>query len=231
MNISWNELQCVQEPGDYTFRDGTITVTFAEIAVWKCNPAAQFQLMRRHPVQQGAFRYVLGRQIDDRFVSAKDQFIYESSNRDTWHLSHDPATGERAVRHRPNQQSGGQESYSDLAEFLAQGANGPEHQALRRLLEANTSLPSILVAYDVHAPRGEAYETLTTAIQSLGAWWHHLETVWIVRTARTPAEIRDQLGQHVGTEDQLLVVDVSGDAAGWIGLNDPGSRWLANIFK
>jgi hypothetical protein len=231
MNISWNELNNIQSPGDYQFRDGTITVTFAEIAIWKTDPTAQFQLMRKHPVQQGAFRYVLGRQFDERVVPAKDQLIYESSNGDTWHLTYDPATGGRAVLHRANFQSGGQETYTGIAEFLAQGTNGPEHQALRRLLETATSLPSILIAYDIHSPRGDSYENLITAIQSLGAWWHHLETVWIVRSARTPSEICDHLGQYVGVEDQLLIVDVSGDHAGWVGLNELGSRWLADIFK
>jgi hypothetical protein len=35
MNVSWNDLNNVQEAGDYPFRDGTITVTFAEVAIWK----------------------------------------------------------------------------------------------------------------------------------------------------------------------------------------------------
>jgi hypothetical protein len=38
MYISWNDLNNVLEPGDYPFRDGTITVTFAEIATWKNSP-------------------------------------------------------------------------------------------------------------------------------------------------------------------------------------------------
>jgi hypothetical protein len=83
------------------------------------------------------------------------------------------------------------------------------------------------VAYDIHPPKGEAYENLVKAIRSLGAWWHHLETVWIVQCAHTPAEIRDRLKSHIGTDDQLLIVDISGDVAGWVGVNDSGSDWLA----
>jgi hypothetical protein len=60
MNVSWSDINNVQEGGDYSFRDGTITVTFAEVAIWKNNPNAQFQLMRKHPIQ-GAPRYVLGK--------------------------------------------------------------------------------------------------------------------------------------------------------------------------
>jgi hypothetical protein len=58
MNISWSDLNNVQDAGDYPFRDGTISVTFAEIAIWKRNPDAQFRLMRKHPIQS-AFKYVV----------------------------------------------------------------------------------------------------------------------------------------------------------------------------
>jgi hypothetical protein len=82
------------------------------------------------------------------------------------------------------------------------------------------------IAYDVHPARGEAYDGLVKAIQSLGTWWHHLETVWIVQCTDSPGEIRDKLKSHIGSEDQLLVIDISGDTAGWIGINDAGSKWL-----
>ena len=64
------------------------------------------------------------------------QLIYESSNGDSWFLTRDPASGAPAVMHRPNLRSGGQVSYIEVDTFLREGANGPEHQALRRLMEA-----------------------------------------------------------------------------------------------
>ena len=225
MNISWSDLNNVQEAGDYPFRDGTITVTFAEVAIWKKNPDAHFQLMRKHPIQ-GAFRYALGKQIEGNLAPADAELIYESSNGDTWCLTRDPLTGARAVMHRPNPQSGGQVSYIEIDKFLSEGVNGPEHQALRRLMEKGARMATVLIAYDIHPQEGEAYDDLTKAIQSLGAWWHHLETTWIVKCARTPDQIRDQLKSHIGCEDQLLVIEISGDVAGWAGINDIGSKWL-----
>jgi hypothetical protein len=62
MNVSWSDLNNVDQAGEYPFRDGTITVTFAEIAVWKTEPDAQFQLMRKNPIQ-GQISYVLGRRV------------------------------------------------------------------------------------------------------------------------------------------------------------------------
>jgi hypothetical protein len=229
MNISWSDLNNVQDAGDYPFRDGTISVTFAEVAIWKKNPDAQFRLMRKHPIQS-AFKYVLGRQIEENLAADDAEFIYESSNGDSWCLTRDPATGAQAVMHRPNPQSGGQVSYIKIEKFLSEGANGAEHQALRRLMEKSPRMATILIAYDIHPPRGGAYDDLVNAIQSLGPWWHHLETIWIVQCAHTPGEIRDRLKSRIGNEDQLLVIDISGDAAGWVGVNESGRTWLeANI--
>jgi hypothetical protein len=225
MNVSWSDLNNVQEPGDYPFRDGTITVTFAEAAVWKKNPNAQFQLMRKHPIQD-APRYVLGKQVEEELASDNSSLFYESSNGDSWVLTKDPATGAAAVMHTPNPQSGGQASYVEIDKFLSEGANGPEHQALRHLIESNARMATILIAYDIHPTKGEVFDNLIERIQSLGDWWHHLESTWIVRCAHSPREIRDQLQSHIGTDDQLLVLEISGDTAEWTGVNDAGSRWL-----
>ena len=187
MNISWSDLNNVQEAGDYPFRDGTISVTFAEVAISKINPGAQFQLMRKYPIQ-AEFKYVLGEQIEGKLAPADDKLIYESSNGDSWCLTRNPATGTRAVMHRSNPQSGGQVSYLEIEQFLTEGANGPERQALRRLMEMSPPVASILIAYDVHPARGEAYDGLVEAIQSLGTWWHHLETIWILQCDHTPGE-------------------------------------------
>jgi hypothetical protein len=227
MNLSWSDLNNVREAGDYPFRDGTITVTFAEIAIWKNDPQAIFQVMRKHPVQ-GEFRYVLGRQIEERPAPAETKLIHESSNGDAWYLTRNAETGARAVMHRPTPQSGGQVSYIAIENFLSEGTNGPEHQALRGLMATITRVPTLLIGYDVHPPEGEAHDALIRAIQSLGTWWHHLETIWIVQCAHTPAEVRDRLKSHLGIDDQLLVIDISGDAAGWIGVNESGSKWLAD---
>jgi hypothetical protein len=233
MNVSWSDLNNIQEQGDYPFRDGTISVTFAEIAIWQKSPNTQFQLLRKYPLL-GPFRYVLGKQSGEIAASVdstliyESKLIYESSSGDSWSLTRDPITGARAVLHRPNSRSGGQVSYVEIDKFLSEGANGPEHQALRLILEKSVRLPSTLIAYDIHPPQGETYEKLVKAIQSLGAFWHHLETIWIVQCALTPDQIRDRLKSHIGIEDQLLIVDISGDAIGWLGVNGVGSRWLAD---
>jgi hypothetical protein len=139
VNVSWSDLNNVQEGGDYSFRDGTITVTFAEVASWKNNPNAQFQLMRKHPIQ-GAPSYVLGKRVEEEASSDNSSLIYQSSNGDSWFLTRDPVTGAAAVMHTPNPQSSGQASYVEIEKFLSEGASGPEHEALRHAIEASARM-------------------------------------------------------------------------------------------
>jgi hypothetical protein len=163
-------------------------------------------------------------QQEERLPESVGRLVHRSNNGDAWYLTQHPTTGLNVIRHVSNPQSGGHTSYVEIESFLAAGANGPEHQALRHLMKAGVA--SILIAYDIHPAEGAAYDDLVQAIQSLGAWWHHLETVWIIRSEKTPEEIRDILKPYVGVDDQLLVLDVSGDRAGWVGISDAGSNWL-----
>jgi hypothetical protein len=49
-------------------------------------------------------------------------------------LTRDPASKLPVVKHEPNVSSGGQISYTDIGKFLREGAKGPEHQALLKLI-------------------------------------------------------------------------------------------------
>ncbi len=91
MNISWNDLGNAQKAGDYPFRDGTITVTFAEIAAWHENPTAKFQLMRKHPIQ-GPVKYVLGKQTDEKSKPARSAYLPKQQRRFVALTTNDPAT-------------------------------------------------------------------------------------------------------------------------------------------
>ena len=154
------------------------------------------------------------------------KLFYESSNGDTWSLTLDPSTSVRSVIHRPTAPSGGKLSEVEIGNFLTKEANGPEHQALRSLLENRMGARTILIVYDF-TRFGQASEAVIKEIKSLGTWWHHLETAWIVRSIKKPAEIRNVLGPLLGFDDQVLVIDISGDVAGWAGVNEAGSQWLS----
>jgi hypothetical protein len=150
--------------------------------------------------------------------------VYESSNGDMWFLCENPSSGLPTVKRAANPISGGHVSYFEVESFLLDG-NGPEHQALRQLLKQD-HLSTILIAFDIHSEQPSGRNDLAEAIRSLGAWWHHLETVWIVRSDKTPGEIREKLTLQIGADDQIFVADITGAPAEWAGINEAGSNWL-----
>ena len=86
-----------------------------------------------------------------------------------------------------------------------------------------------LIAYDLNTP-GQKYAPLIESIKSLGAWWHHLDSTWLVKTSLTAAEVRDRLGALIDSGDELLVVDVSSDARAWKGFNASANAWLHDTW-
>ena len=67
--------------------------------------------------------------------------LYRSPNGDTWYLGREPQNGHAFVIHQPNGPSGGQLSHVKLSDFLQGAKNGPEHQALLRLIGTLVDVP------------------------------------------------------------------------------------------
>jgi hypothetical protein len=80
------------------------------------------------------------------------------------------------------------------------------------------------INYDLHSP-GQEYEDMHEAIKGFGAWWHHLESTWLVDTSSSASDIRDELKQYLDSNDELLVTRLSGNWASW-GIKDSGNEWL-----
>lgn len=68
-----------------------------------------------------------------------------------------------------------------------------------------------LISYDLSKP-GRDYERLFEAIKALGSWWHCLESVWVVKTDLTCAQVRDHLVKHIDANDKLAVLELG---SGW----------------
>lgn len=88
---------------------------------------------------------------------------------------------------------------------------------------------TLLVAYDLNRPEAD-YPGLIDAIKKQGAWWHHLDSLWLVNTNLSPGEMRDVLKPFVDTNDELLVIDVTGRARSWRGFSERGGKWLRETF-
>ena len=82
-----------------------------------------------------------------------------------------------------------------------------------------------LISYDLRRP-GQNYPDLFAAIKSIDATcWHCLESVWIVKTGLTSAQVRDRLRSHVDANDKVLVASLGGDW-GTHGLDKSCNDWL-----
>jgi hypothetical protein len=75
----------------------------------------------------------------DRYMSDRRE-LYRSPKGDTWFLAREPSDGRAFVMHQPNA-AGGRLAHIDLAEFLSNKTQGPEQQALLRLIGTLVDVP------------------------------------------------------------------------------------------
>ncbi len=76
------------------------------------------------------------------------------------------------------------------------------------------------INYDLKQP-GQNYNKLHETIKSCGAWWHHLDSTWLVDSDMTAQSIWNKLSRHTDKNDHILIVGISRDYAGWL----PQEAW------
>ena len=69
-------------------------------------------------------------------MTLEPRLFYSSSNGDRWLLVQSPGSGRSLVRHEPNRSSGGSPSEIEINDFFLRDGRGPQHDALRALLDA-----------------------------------------------------------------------------------------------
>lgn len=82
----------------------------------------------------------------------------------------------------------------------------------------------LLVTYDLRQP-GRNYNDLYEAIKKLGGWWHCLESIWIIKTEKSTAQVRDYLKNYIDVNDGLIVLGLNGNWASY-GISNECSNWL-----
>ena len=91
-------------------------------------------------------------------------------------------------------------------------------------------MSTFCIGYDLNGT-GKDYSDLIDAIKALGPWWHHLDSTWLVKSPLTATAIRDKLKPFLDIDDELLVMDATGDARAWTGFKKSGSDWLKETFE
>lgn len=84
---------------------------------------------------------------------------------------------------------------------------------------------SILVGYDLNKS-GQNYTTIIEALKSSGVWFRGLDSTWIIKTTESASQIMARLEPLIDSNDELLVIDITGDFATWTGFDQDTSDWL-----
>lgn len=71
------------------------------------------------------------------------------------------------------------------------------------------------INYDLRQP-GRDYSGVFSAIKSCGAWWHYLESTWLVDSRMSAEAIWDRIKAHVHRDDSVLIHAVGRDHQGWL---------------
>jgi hypothetical protein len=89
-----------------------------------------------------------------------------------------------------------------------------------------TEMGKYLVSYDLDKP-GQDYPKIITEIERLGGI-RILYSEWIVRSNLTAVQLRDRLTAFIDSNDMLLVVALTGEAA-WTSLMVSNDRFIQSV--
>lgn len=85
-------------------------------------------------------------------------------------------------------------------------------------VESDPTMKTLLISYDLRVPEtSEDYKKLIKYIKSFGTWAKPLYSVWLVKTDKTCAMVRDEIKKETDSNDRTLVIEVTG--ADWATTN------------
>ncbi|AWX56922.1 hypothetical protein AB432_018535 [Brevibacillus brevis] len=78
-----------------------------------------------------------------------------------------------------------------------------------------------LITYDLNKS-GQNYDKLYEQIKSCGAWWHYLDSTWLVDSTLNATQIRDRMKNAMDDNDFCLVIKLTNENyQGWL----PKKAW------
>ena len=86
----------------------------------------------------------------------------------------------------------------------------------------------LLVSYDLTDGKRN-YRSLYRTIKSADAWWHYLDSTWIINTNEGPDVWQKRLRGHMDKDDSLLIIEVRDNYQGW--LPDKAWKWLERNLR
>lgn len=86
-----------------------------------------------------------------------------------------------------------------------------------------------IVSYDLKPPT-QRYVELRNKIKEYPSWAVLGESVFLIETNLTAAEVRDELGEFIDGNDRIFVGKISAPAA-WKGYSEEITNWIKTKFK
>jgi len=86
----------------------------------------------------------------------------------------------------------------------------------------------LLVCYDLSKPDRD-YTGLYQTLKKASAWWHYLESCWLLKTSQSPQDWFNKLKPHIDKNDLLLIIEVKRNYQGW--LPQKAWDWINNNIK
>lgn len=84
------------------------------------------------------------------------------------------------------------------------------------------------ISYDLRNKRD--YKALYERIKSYGTWCRPLESVWIIKTDQSAAQVRDYIAAIMDADDQLLVSAMTAEWASW-NIDSEVSRYMTGFIQ
>lgn len=90
-------------------------------------------------------------------------------------------------------------------------------------------MPYFLVSYDLNTP-GQNYSALYKELERYPAYWHYINSTWIIYSDKTAIDIAKHLRRFIDDNDQLIVVILGND---WASINFPSNYndWLLSHLQ
>ncbi len=86
-------------------------------------------------------------------------------------------------------------------------------------------MASYLVTYDLIKQKN--YDPLIKELQKYD-YWHCLKSTWIIKSNGPATAIRDALAPHIDSDDKLIVILLSREAAWTLSFSKECQDWLQN---
>lgn len=86
---------------------------------------------------------------------------------------------------------------------------------------------TLLISYDLGLPETISdYHILIEYIKSYSYWAKPLQSVWLIRTNKSTAQVRDEIKLRIDNNDKVLVIDITNKPWASFNISKEVTGWM-----